>query len=235
MQNQHLSHHSPRALGDRRCPRRSPHAALGGASPRSLAACVRHHMDVIAPTGHGSRPNCVARDRRPSQGSTWTFSPWRADSVISRFNTGSAQRPRWALDPRHVRRAVARPPERGRLRPHRRAACRALGLWPDPRRRGTGLARAVAREGDRPQDAEDLTLDLCGIAKGWALDRAAERVEDHGVRTSSLSSAANSPPVANTRSGATGALPSRHRRPMRHRFCDCPQGKRGDSGTGAKL
>lgn len=112
-----------------------------------------------------------------------TFSPWRADSTLTRSNAGGA----------------ATPTRNGDLA---RVTAAALGIagqsdgafdptvGPLVARWGFGpiheggphdwRALTVARETVR-KARDDLTLDLCGIAKGWALDRVAERIEAQGI------------------------------------------------------
>ena len=110
------------------------------------------------------------------------FSPWRADSVLARFNRLPAGLPVRDADLVRVTAAAL-------------AIARQSGGAFDPTV-GPLVARwgfGPIREGGAPdwqglaasaqgltKSRDDLTLDLCGIAKGWALDRAAASVEAAG-------------------------------------------------------
>lgn len=112
------------------------------------------------------------------------MSPWRRDSAISRVNAGGAG-------------AHPVPPETGEVVRGALALAGASGGRFDPTvgplvaRWGFGpIAEGAAPDwrglsvaGGRVVKARDgLTLDPCGIAKGWALDRAAELIRAAGLR-----------------------------------------------------
>ena len=92
------------------------------------------------------------------------FSPYRQDSDISAFNAGEAGAVHAA--PEHVAPSAARP------RP-------AYPACPWVMRPNTSGALSV-RDGTLSKARADLTLDLCGIAKGWALDRAGDLLRGAG-------------------------------------------------------
>jgi thiamine biosynthesis lipoprotein len=108
------------------------------------------------------------------------LSPWRGDSAISQFNRGTAgandsaliQVTAAALD-------IARRSE-GAFDPTVGPLVAQWGFGPVTQG-GAPDWRALAVGPDVLKKARaDLTLDLCGIAKGWALDRAAALARDAG-------------------------------------------------------
>ncbi len=108
------------------------------------------------------------------------FSPWRADSAISQFNRGTAG----AFDPALLQVTaaaldIARLSE-GAFDPTVGPLVAQWGFGPVTQG-GAPDWRALAVGPDALTKARaDLTLDLCGIAKGWALDRAAALARDAG-------------------------------------------------------
>lgn len=111
------------------------------------------------------------------------FSPWRTDSEISRFNAAPA-----GTMPAHAELArvasaaldLARRSE-GAFDPTVGPLVAQWGFGPiggggAPDWRGIG-----AGAGELAKSRAGLTLDLCGIAKGWALDRAAALARDAGI------------------------------------------------------
>lgn len=109
------------------------------------------------------------------------LSPWRADSAVSRFNTGSSGIvPGGELD--HVTRAaleIARQ-SGGAFDPTVGPLVARWGFGPladggAPDWRGLMLGREITKA------RADLTLDLCGIAKGRALDLAIAGLRDAGI------------------------------------------------------
>ncbi|MCV2868673.1 FAD:protein FMN transferase [Defluviimonas sp. WL0002] len=101
------------------------------------------------------------------------MSPWRKDSEISRFNTAPAGSSRVGRDTaRVIAAALALAAESGgAFDPTVGPLVAQWGFGPitggAPNWRGVSIGEeAVAK------DDSGLTLDLCGIAKGWALDRA---------------------------------------------------------------
>lgn len=110
------------------------------------------------------------------------FSPWRADSAISRFNTGTARDMAVSSEIGEVARealAIADASE-GRFDPTVGPLVARWGFGPIHQGRSGGWQRLTA--GDRHISKADpaLTLDLCGIAKGHALDRMIELLLDAG-------------------------------------------------------
>lgn len=110
------------------------------------------------------------------------FSPWRSDSAISAFNAGPAQTLANAPDLVHVAAAaldIARL-SHGTFDPTIGPLVARWGFGPI---HGGGAPdwRGLTRgPGQLTKVRGDLTLDLCGIAKGWALDRAAALVTNAG-------------------------------------------------------
>ncbi|WGH78564.1 FAD:protein FMN transferase [Jannaschia ovalis] len=148
-------------------------------------------VETLAGAAFGTRWRIVAREGadlarlRPGiaalfDGIDRVFSPWRAGSAISRFNAGTGP----AQDPAlravtGAALAIARAsdgafdPTVGPLVARWGFGPIARGGAPDWRALSLG-ARSLAKA------RADLTLDLCGIAKGHALDRAAELIRAAG-------------------------------------------------------
>jgi thiamine biosynthesis lipoprotein len=170
--------------------RRSALTMLGAAllAPRvGLAAPVEimsgaafgTYWQISAPDGGGAS-ELAADIQQLFDGIDRVFSPWRADSTISRFNRGRAG----ATDPAFIEVTTAAldiarksegafDPTVGPLVAQWGFGPVLQGSAPDWRALSVGpdlLTKARA----------DLTLDLCGIAKGWALDRAAGLARDAG-------------------------------------------------------
>ncbi|PWJ16958.1 FAD:protein FMN transferase [Jannaschia seohaensis] len=112
-----------------------------------------------------------------------TFSPWRSDSVLSRFNAMPASASLRDTDLADVTAAalgIAQATD-GAFDPTVGPLVARWGFGPileggAPDWRGVAAARGTVAKA-----RDDLTLDLCGIAKGWALDRAVARIEALGV------------------------------------------------------
>ena len=110
------------------------------------------------------------------------FSPWRPDSAISLFNLGVEGMV--VVDPSLLQVTaaaleIARQSE-GRFDPTVGPLVSRWGFGPidssgTPDWRGVTVA-----EGRLSKARDDLTLDLCGIAKGWALDQAALLARSEG-------------------------------------------------------
>lgn len=110
------------------------------------------------------------------------MSPWRSDSAISRFNTGVSDTP-VSAEMAHVAQAalgLARDSD-GAFDPTVGPLVARWGFGPIE----DGAApdwRGLSVEGGRLSKADPgLTLDLCGIAKGRALDRAVDLARDRGI------------------------------------------------------
>lgn len=112
-----------------------------------------------------------------------SLSPWRADSCVSRFNAGPAQT--WEVDPALTEVAVAAlriaEQSNGAFDPTVGPLVARWGFGPITEG-GAPDWRAIeaGAQGVRKARA-DLTLDLCGIAKGWALDRAVAHLQVAGL------------------------------------------------------
>lgn len=103
------------------------------------------------------------------------LSPWRDDSAISRFNAGPAQVA--VSDPAliHVAAAalnIARASD-GAFDPTVGPLVAQWGFGPITRGGAPDIGALSVAGGRLRKARDDLTLDLCGIAKGWALDQAA--------------------------------------------------------------
>lgn len=110
------------------------------------------------------------------------MSPWRPDSAASRFNTSATG---WIASPEmiHVTQAALRlaADSHGAFDPTVGPLVARWGFGPIT---GDGLPdwRGVQITPDRIVKASaDLTLDLCGIAKGRALDRVCDLARDFGL------------------------------------------------------
>lgn len=112
-----------------------------------------------------------------------TFSPWRSDSVLARFNATSADQFTRDTDLAHVTAAALAVASQsgGTFDPTVGPLVARWGFGPI-HDGGAPDWRALVVDAETVRKTrDDLTLDLCGIAKGWALDRAAERVEAEGI------------------------------------------------------
>ncbi|RFC64726.1 FAD:protein FMN transferase [Mesorhizobium denitrificans] len=113
-----------------------------------------------------------------------SFSPWRADSTIARFNAGGEGRFAAGAEIVEVTRAALRIAEAsgGRFDPTVGPLVARWGFGPI--RKGETPPdgwRQIRAEGDSLSRRKGgLTLDLCGIAKGHALDRMVALLEEAG-------------------------------------------------------
>lgn len=171
-----------RALGLIAAPFLLPRTSLAGGVETVSGSAFGTGWRIAAPAGSGVN-RLAPRIEALFAGIDRLFSPWRPDSAISRFNAGSsgtrlsdpaitrvtaaaldiARRSQGAFDP-----TVGPLVARWGFGPI------AEGSAPDWR------ALSWDAQGVRKARA-DLTLDLCGIAKGWALDRAAALARDEGI------------------------------------------------------
>ncbi|WP_430449069.1 FAD:protein FMN transferase [Rhodophyticola sp.] len=152
-----------------------PRAAGAGGLDTISGTAFGTHWRIAAPAGSGIARLAPGIDTLFAEVDR-QFSPWRSDSAISRFNAGSAGL--HAAEPALIevtaaaldiagRSAGAFDPTVGPLVARWGFGPIDRGGAPDWRGLSAGPAGlAKARAG--------LTLDLCGIAKGWALDRAAD-------------------------------------------------------------
>lgn len=112
-----------------------------------------------------------------------TFSPWRNDSALARFNAMPAGQQIRDTDLAHVTAAALSMARQsgGAFDPTVGPLVARWGFGPI-HDGGAPDWRALVANKDTVRKARDnLTLDLCGIAKGWALDRVAEPLETKGI------------------------------------------------------
>lgn len=110
------------------------------------------------------------------------FSPWRADSALSRFNAGPAGAQDVAPRLSQVTGAaleIARRSE-GAFDPTVGPLVARWGFGPIARGGAPDWRSLAVGPTWLTKARDDLTLDLCGIAKGWALDRAADLARGAG-------------------------------------------------------
>ncbi len=125
------------------------------------------------------------------------MSPWKPDSDLMRLNRAGTGR--WVALPEAVLEVLARAQEIGALSggAFDAAVGGLVNAWgfgamtdtpdPDAIRRAAADHRPahlwldVDREQCRARKRAPMTLDLCGIAKGYAVDRMARVMADHGV------------------------------------------------------
>jgi len=109
------------------------------------------------------------------------MSPWRADSEISRFNAAPAGAHPVSAETARVADAALGVADSsgGAFDPSVGPLVARWGFGPIAGQAGSwrGLS---AGERTVSKEADGLTLDLCGIAKGWALDRMADLIEEAG-------------------------------------------------------
>ena len=111
------------------------------------------------------------------------MSPWRSDSTISRFNASPAGAYPVEAEIFEVSRAAVQLSSEsgGCFDPTVGPLVAKWGFGPVvgdlvPNRNGLGFEGGLLAK-----KSDGLTLDLCGIAKGWALDRACDLVRSAGV------------------------------------------------------
>lgn len=110
------------------------------------------------------------------------FSPWRADSAISRFNSGTARDMEVSPEIAEVTRealALAQASD-GRFDPTVGPLVARWGFGPIHHGKARGWQGLAADDRHISKADPTLTLDLCGIAKGHALDRMATLLLDAG-------------------------------------------------------
>jgi thiamine biosynthesis lipoprotein len=157
----------------------APRAAFAGGVETISGAAFGTYWQITAPSGH-TIAGLVPEIEALFGDIDLHLSPWRADSMISRFNSGAAP----ASDPAlmQVTKAaleISRQSE-GAFDPTVGPLVAQWGFGPVLRGGAPDWrALSVGPEGLTKARA-DLTVDLCGIAKGWALDRAAALARDAG-------------------------------------------------------
>lgn len=159
-----------------------PLPALGSGLAEATGAAFGTYWRVLVQGRRGARAaEAIASDLLPALDAV--FSPWRADAELARFNADDA-----ALRPASL--------ELSSLAARALAFAAATGgafdptVGPEVARRGFGPIRGEARADWRGLSVSGrhlrrrrpgLTLDLCGIAKGYAVDRLAAALSDDGV------------------------------------------------------
>jgi len=138
---------------------------------------------ISLPAGTAAGPLRAALDELLA-GLDLDFSPWRADSVISRFNSANARDMAVSSEIAEVTRAALAVAEasEGRFDPTVGPLVARWGFGPihDGRMPAVGWPGLCADDAHIAKADPALTLDLCGIAKGHALDRMAARLLDAG-------------------------------------------------------
>ena len=111
------------------------------------------------------------------------FSPWRSESTITRFNRMPAGRPVRDTELAYVteKALVIAKQSAGAFDPTVGPLVARWGFGPIHEGSAPDWRGLTTSNGTVSKTRDDLTLDLCGIAKGWALDRAAECVEAAGI------------------------------------------------------
>lgn len=112
------------------------------------------------------------------------FSPYRADSLVSQFNADTTRTAMQDTSIVRVTRAaldIARQSE-GAFDPTVGPLVARWGFGPITQGGAPNWRGLTAGPKEVTKTGSDLTLDLCGIAKGWALDEAARIARDHGLR-----------------------------------------------------
>lgn len=110
------------------------------------------------------------------------MSPWRADSTLSRFNTSTTGRAA-SSELTHVTEAALALAQisEGAFDPTVGPLVARWGFGPITDGAVADWRGVSVTEGWLSKTDSDLTLDLCGIAKGRALDRAARLARDQGL------------------------------------------------------
>ena len=111
------------------------------------------------------------------------MSPWRADSVISRVNRGGAGPHGVPEALGHVAGAALRlaRDSGGCFDPTTGPLVGRWGFGPIQGERVGDWRDLTAERGRIVKARDGVTLDLCGIAKGWALDRLADLLAQGGI------------------------------------------------------
>ena len=110
------------------------------------------------------------------------MSPWRPDSFITRFNSSPAGGLKAPADVATVAQAALSLADQsgGHFDPTVGPLVARWGFGPIAGGDQTGWRGLVAQSGELSKQRDGLTLDLCGIAKGYALDRMANVLEGAG-------------------------------------------------------
>ena len=157
--------------------------ALVRASPQAhvSGAAFGTHWRLTGPDGD------ALRDLRPSIETLFAeidreMSPWRAHSDLSRFNASNSGMPASAEMIRVTRAALAVAQDsQGAFDPTVGPLVARWGFGPIHNGAAPDWRGLSAEAGYLSKRTPDLTLDLCGIAKGRALDRAVDLARDRGI------------------------------------------------------
>ncbi len=158
-----------------------PGAAFAGSLEVLSGTAFGTSWRMVAPSGSGVaqlKPRIdalfAAVDRQ--------LSPWRSDSAISLFNAGPAGAQ--ATDPAVVEVTIAAleiaSQSQGAFDPTVGPLVARWGFGPIDGGGAPDWRALSVGPRDVSKARADLTLDLCGIAKGWALDKAAALTRDAG-------------------------------------------------------
>ncbi len=159
-----------------------PGVALGAPAVRTVQGrAFATEWSIVVPA-HVDLEPLRAPIERMLAGIDVQMSPWRADSDVSRFNRSPAGTMKMPAELMHVTAAALTlaSASGGEFDPTVGPLVARWGFGPIkgdsvPDWRGIGL------QGDAVSKVHDgLTLDLCGIAKGFALDRMADIVRGYG-------------------------------------------------------
>lgn len=160
------------------------------AAPSLVRAATSEHLSGAAfgTRWHITGPEGKALGRlRPALDALFAeidqdMSPWRPDSALSRFNTSQTGMPASSEMTRVARSALhlARESE-GAFDPTVGPLVARWGFGPIEQGAAPDWRKLSVGQGRLAKSRADLTLDLCGIAKGRALDRAWELARDHGL------------------------------------------------------
>jgi Membrane-associated lipoprotein involved in thiamine biosynthesis len=160
-------------------------AARVGAAPVSElgGAAFGSTWSVTLPAGQAT-PRLHAQISELLDGLDRAFSPWRADSVIGRFNATEAQDFAVSEEIADVTRAALGIAEAsgGRFDPTVGPLVARWGFGPilTGEAQAEGWRGITAGTGHLAKAGRGLTLDLCGIAKGHALDRMVTLLREAG-------------------------------------------------------
>ncbi|WP_342071476.1 FAD:protein FMN transferase [Yoonia algicola] len=157
----------------------APSVSFAGSVETHSGPAFGTYWQIMAPSGSGVArlvPDIQALFAKIDT----ELSPWRGDSAISRFNHGTAGTHNPAvLKVTAAALDIARRSE-GAFDPTVGPLVAQWGFGPVTQG-GTPDWRALSvGPGMLTKARADLTLDLCGIAKGWALDSAAALARDAG-------------------------------------------------------
>lgn len=177
-------------------PRLSRRTALGllGGSLLLPRAAMAARVETLSGTAFGTQWRVAARPdgglhrlapevEALFAGIDRQLSPWRPDSAISRFNAapaGAFAADRALTEVASAALRIAGQSD-GAFDPTVGPLVARWGFGPIVRGGEPDWRALAARPSGVTKARADLTLDLCGIAKGWALDQAAARLLSAGI------------------------------------------------------